>query len=611
MKAFDLTLCHGLTAALLFATPLCVNAMDLADLEPDEFNAEDCQELPYFETFSDMSHFDGKSYLPINWHSVGTTVWRTAADTRLLAQTGEYYMVTPSSTMQRDETAYTPFFNLNAGFTYTLSFYMYIEGTDLLDPDTVVTPTLSITVGTEQDGDFHAELAAFSEPSTGWKWEKREVTFTPAISGPYCFSFALTGRAYTGMVAVDNIQITAPGLIPRVEPDFEPISLFSLQTSHILAFKDNAVQFFNSTKHGVSYQWSAPGLYPETSTLSDPRFLFPGPGKYDITLTATNPRGSRSTTKTVSVDYVDGSEDVESIGVEIYNELTDKPIERDYAPHFDTDPNDYVLGFNHYYHNVAQKYDFPVGFDIELQSIQFYVHQRRYAPQNTQAADETRKKASIVVYGADEQGNLDENIVYGRFDGKMADVITSQPMEVIGLHRTFTFPEPIKIKGPCFVAFEFSDRLTMEFTDPNQGRSYVALGAIRYGSGQTTLYAKPHDVPEGAIAKADGKWYSVDKIDPEMKGLGGFWHLWVKINEGLASVAINNMGEVVFDACLNGDILTVSGTREGDSLCIVALNGTTVAAVPAADLSTTVNVGHLAPGVYIASCNGRSLKFRK
>lgn len=611
MKAFDLNMRHGLAAALLLAAPLCVSAMEITDLEPDDYNLSDCHELPYFETFSDMSHYDGTSYLPIGWHSVGTTVWRTANDYRLGAQAGDYYMVTPSSNMQRDETAYTPFFNLTAGTTYSLSFYIYIEGTTLLEPESVVTPTLSVTIGTEQDSDFHAVLADYSEASAGWRWQKKELTFTPTASGPYCFAFALAGRAYTGLVAVDNIQITAPGMIPRVEPNFEPIGLFSLQSSHPLAFKNNPVQFFNTSAYAVSYQWSAPGLYPETSTLSDPRFTFPGPGKYEITLTATNPRGSRSTTKTVNVDYIDGSEEIPTIGVEIYNENIDKPLERDYAPHFSSDPYDYVLGFNHYYHNVAQKYDFPVGFDIELQSIQFYVHQRRYTPHNTQSAEETRYPCSIVVYGADESGELDENIVYGRYDSNMGDIITSSAMEVIGLHRTFVFPEPIKIKGPCFVAFQFSHRLTIDTRDADTGRSYVALGAIKYGTGQTTIYAQPHDVPDGAEAKADGKWYRVDKIDPNMKGIGGFWHLWVKINEGVASVAVNEIGKVVFDARLDGDLLIVSGTSAGHNVDIVSVNGATVASKPADALSTTLNVGHLAPGIYIVTCNGESIKIKK
>lgn len=70
------------------------------------------------------------------------------------------------------------------------------------------------------------------------------------------------------------------------------------------------VQF--STENGLTpsgttfYSWSFPGGNPATSPLEDPIVTYANPGYYNITLTATGPHGSTTTTRNAMI-YVSGS----------------------------------------------------------------------------------------------------------------------------------------------------------------------------------------------------------------------------------------------------------------------------------------------------------------
>lgn len=55
----------------------------------------------------------------------------------------------------------------------------------------------------------------------------------------------------------------------------------------------------------TTYSWSFPGASPATSSLENPIVSYANPGYYDVTLTATGPHGSTTTTRTAMV-YVSG-----------------------------------------------------------------------------------------------------------------------------------------------------------------------------------------------------------------------------------------------------------------------------------------------------------------
>lgn len=161
-------------------------------LEPDPENLSLCQQLPMSENFSDATHYDGQSYLPIGWATTGAAIWRTGSIDALAPYSGSYYMLTPETANNRDERAYTPFFNLQKGITYTISFVSHQDATELNGVTNL--NTIVLKVGTQHDADFlPVTIASITKANKPNVWDQHSYTFSPAESGPYCFCFELQG----------------------------------------------------------------------------------------------------------------------------------------------------------------------------------------------------------------------------------------------------------------------------------------------------------------------------------------------------------------------------------------------------------------------------------
>ena len=587
-----------------------------APLEPNADNLADCMDLPYIETFSDPTHYDGTSQLPIGWHSTGTTVWVTAnIRNDLPAIEGDYYMVTPRSEYERDAKAYTPFFNLEAGTEYTISFYTMIEGGWDDDGDLHL-PTLEFRVGTEQDYEFHRTLLSFDNQHTSWV--KRETAFKPEISGPYCFAFALSGEANTGMAAIEYLQITAPGLQARVEPGFAPIGIFDLYTSNMLAFEGKPVKFANTSRYADSYVWSLTfdGEEVAATTESNPSFVFDTSGEYKLSLSATNSRGTRSTTKTFEVIVVSDDDSDPGLAVSLLNERSDMIADRGNIPCFDTAPDaDFITGYNHYYHKLAQLFSFPAGTETWVSQVSFWVTDRYYRNAAVTYGDDRDKPFSIVLYGAKEDGSLDPETVFGRFDTTIGEAMGKIGLgSISGDPRFVNFPKPVKTTGPVFVAMEFDASMTIDAEDPNLGRSYISTSCIKFGHGQGNLHVQPFAVPEGCIVPTDGSWCKLGDLDSSKAAYGANWQLWLSTRDPQESglTAVNPDGDTVFAVCLdNAGNIVVSGTSEGETVTVHNVAGVLVASAIAADNSTTVRASHLGNGIYIVKAAAGSVKIAK
>lgn len=576
------------------------------DLEPNEDNLADCQELPYLENFSDAEHYDGQSYLPIGWHSTGTTVWLTANLSALPAADGEYYMIAYHSEYERDENAYTPFFNLEAGRTYTATFKTYIQGNDYNEDETLSVPTLRFTVGTEQDSEFHATLLTIDKRSSGWV--EQTVSFTPRLSGAYTFAFMLTGPANSGIVAVDNLVITSEGMVARAEPAFSIVGVFDIFDGRFTADDSTPVRFVNRSRYADTYEWHVEGAVPETSTEENPSFIFPATGQYTVELTASNVKGSRSTSHSYSVKVVEKGG---SYALTPYNEGDDKYFDRGAVPSFYTDADDYVTSFNHYYYTLAQRFELPAGKNLVLSQMTCWVSDRRYANMPGDGVAQHTKPFSIVIYGAKEDGTIDTDNILGRKNTTVGAALgTSGLGGIAASPQDIAFETPVKVNGTIYVSFEFSDELLVDPVDANLGRSYVSTTAMRHGHGEATLYAKPYNVPAESDAKV-GEWCSVDKIDSSMAGIGADWTLWVAA-EGSSAVALTPDGAVTFaaTATAEGNIL-VSGTRAGSTVGVYDAQGRLLLSVPASDESTLVPAASLGKGLFIVSCPEGSAKIVK
>ena len=91
-------------------------------------------------------------------------------------------------------------------------------------------------------------------------------------------------------MAIDDVQVSAPDLIARVEPAFAAKALYSLfDNSKTVLFEGQPLKIVNQTRFATSYEWSVDGAEPATSTEAEPEFTFPASGTYTVTLKATKP----------------------------------------------------------------------------------------------------------------------------------------------------------------------------------------------------------------------------------------------------------------------------------------------------------------------------------
>ena len=589
------------------------------ELEPNPDNLELCMELPYFENFSDPSHYDGTTNLPAGWATTGSVTWATAVlnpavQGAFSPKSGDYYLIADNNPNGvRDDRAYTSFFNLTAGTTYTVSYWVYM--TAALDQEaedgSQIIPELAFTVGTEQEADFHNTLGTFAQKTSDWV--EQIFTFTPKVDGAYCFGFFLTGRAGSGYVAVDDLKITAPGLIARVEPGFMFKGLHSLYDESLALAPGQPLEIANTTNYADSYEWTCEGAEPSTSTDENPSFNIPGEGTYTVTLAATNERGTRTTEKSIKVSILPESSETQ-VPLQVWASGQDLRYDKGSVPTFSTDPEgDFITGYNNYYYSLAQRFDMADDFPMSLRILSIYVTDRRYRNMDAtgQFDDQRIIPMSVVVYGSDENGNLDETKELGRIEKPINEILGNGGLGQIGGEmRTIEFDSPVEVKGTFYIAFLFSDKMEVKAANADLGRSYVATSAVRHGHGITSLYAKPYAVPEESQATV-GQWCPVDHLNSAFKGMGADWTIWVNGAKTGSAIAIGMDGKVAFAATFTGDVLNVSGTAEGDIVTVSDLSGRTVASAVASDTATAISLPGIARGIYIVNTAAGSVKVVK
>lgn len=577
------------------------------DLEPDPENLALCQPLPFHENFSDETHYDGTGVLPIGWSTIGTTIWLTAADPDLPAYSGEYYMVARESAVARDESAYTPFFNLTAGTEYTLSFQSHFDG--YIIDDESRTSTLTVTVGTEHDAEFHSTPLYTVSRTLDKKgqWVAESLTFTPARSGAYCFAFNLSGEPYSGMVCIDEVRITSPVDIPRPEPEIALKGIFSWADNSMFAVPELPVRFYNNSRYTTSATWQADDvtiLPADDGSYAD--VIFPASGEYTVKLTAANSRSERSTTKKVTVTMLSKTSDLlQMLG---YDPSASTTYPRGEVPSFDTDPNglDYITGVNHYFNRFAERYDLPTAGTFNVHRFVFYITNIRYVPRQSQADDQRLLPFSLTFYGADQQGNLDENNVIYRKTATMGEVFNDYGFGGSAAKvSAIDFSTPVALSGTVYVAFEFDPAFAIDVEDANVGRSFVSVQPLVHRHKITTTYAKLNAVPADCPVAA-GSWQPLHVLSSGCQGVGLNAQLWAAYEPAVDGMDAT-VAESAFSLSFDGSHIFLTGLAYGDKVSVYNVSGTLMLSgyAPVVDCST------LPAGVYVAVTPAGAAKFIK
>lgn len=569
--------------------------------EPDPDNEANAYDLPYIESFdNENNNYDGKSYVPVGWLSTGTMPFVTAQLAGVEAVTGTYYAIADDVNYERDERLYTPFFVLNAGTTYNIAFYVYMPGKS-------APAQLDFTVGTQQDYEFHAVMKSISGYYKGWT--KTQLTFTPKLTGPYCFSFFIGNSPVgAGVVAIDDFSITTDGLSLRPTASFGVDAVTDVYDSSVVTTPKYSVGIINTSKYASEYLWEVPGATPETSTERNPRFTFPQTGTYTITLTTSNSVGEKTTSRDVAVSVMTTAH--EDYPLWTYNCQEDRIMQSSSElPVFNTgDQYDYVTGPNYYYRSFAQRVNVPGNMAVTIKSLTWSM-QYLHIKQDTHNADYACP-LNIVIYG-EKDGRPDLNNVFGRAESTVSEVLGSMGFE-IRQSKAFTFPTPITAVGPFYIAFELDDRFPITCNDPNLVRNYYAFAPLRHATNWSSLFCRPNRAPEGTDIATDGSWVAVDLLDRSLAGLGLYMAVWGDIAiEDRSSVALTTDGEIMYAAMFDGDTLIVSGTTAGQSVTVYDLAGHALLTAPAAELSTTIDAAPLAHGIYIVACGEQATKVAK
>lgn len=602
------------TAAVV--APRSVYDVEEIWLEPNPENYSSAYELPYYNTFDNFDNdYDGTNVVPMGWKSVGSSPFFTAAINGLKAVTGTYYIVADESVdNERDDRLYTPMFRMTAGVEYVVSYYLYMPGNS--GGGVLRGTDMRVTVGSEQDIDFQPITVQMIEGKSIGSFTKQEFKFTPEYTGAYCFAFSLnTNVNYSGQVAIDDFNITAPGLVSHPTANFGIGGIFEIYYSNMLTYPNTPVKIVNQSMNADSYKWTVtcPDQTELTSTDENPEFVFDQNGTYVISLDAINTRSTRSTSKSITVQYVGDKFDG---AMTTWNPNHDTMYERGLLPSwgdsFIEDYNyDFVAGYNRFYRKMAERFELPENVEVSIKTLNIWL--AHYKNRAFTSAYDSEKPFSIVFYG-ETDGCLDENKVFGRLDSTLKDIFGNSGIGgAAGEARDVNFVNylgaPVKTKGTFYLAFEFADDMTVTTTDPNLGRSYMGMNTILHSDGVATLYAKPTKVPANSTVKADGKWHRIDEIDPTKKGLGNYFIIWAE--SATSSIALNSMGNVVFAVRVEGSNLIVSGTTEGEAVAVYNLNGQLVASEIAQGQSAVVDVAGMPNGVYVVKTAAGVAKFVK
>lgn len=478
--------------------------------------------LPYTESFDNFGgNYDGTSMLPNGWIASGDEPFRTAKSSQREAHTGTYYLVTIETTGPRLERAYTPFFQVENGKSYTISYWTWMPGNSFYPTQN----NLSLTVGTEQEADFHTSTLQTISYNTGQQWTEQSATYTATETGLVCFCFTLTtDDQLAGYVGIDDVTITADDQMAPPTADFAVTSLSSFLTGTYCCYPCQKVRLTNLSTHATDYHWEMKGCIPSTSDEAEPEVYFTSTDNYTITLTASNETGKSTTSQEIAMEFIDYDT---TLALQTF-EADSKTIGRGFIPTYATDSEfDWYSGVNHYYRSMAQRIDMPDSQEATITQLNYQLTNYSLIPSTSQTTWFRQQEVpmSIAFYG-ETDGHPDPTKCFGRYDATIGKIIG---MYGIGLStfKSIELPKAIKTQGTFYVAFEVGDEFIVDSPDLQIGRSQFAIAPIVHRSRVTDLWVKPttdaltfnHDV-------TPGQWTLASDFNPEMKGWGIFLYVW-------------------------------------------------------------------------------------
>lgn len=514
--------------------------------------------LPWNESFDNYgSNYDGTSALPNGWMASGDVPFRTAYSRSMNARTGTYYMVTESSPNYRNDRAYTPFFDLKSGESYTFRFFLWMPGDNVYGSDN----KLLLTSGLEQDFEFQTDtLLTINEVASSWT--EYSVTIKPENDELRCFCFhLLTETPLCGMVGIEDVSLLAEGQQLPPSADFAIDGNMDIMTDYYMQFPGSHLHLINKSNYGSSYQWIVNGGTLTSATDEHTDVSFDQAGTYTIQLNTSNSAGSQTCTRTVNVGYYDQANTY--LGVQNYNGTYDKLLARGEVPTFSTDPiNDFWTGPNHYYNTLAERFELPETISMDVNSVSYFLTNFSMLASNSSTTWPVQKDVKVTFSLVGETNGLpDERKIFGQMSGPLSVMVADRGIGV-GQMKEFRFAQPIRVHGTFYAVLDFDKDFCVDSPDINLGRSYFGMSPSFHESGRASMYVKPHHNIDGTLT--DNTWKIATDFYPEMKGIGLVYTIWGTMQEpDLTNISLQNATPVLTYPCFSLDGLSVGSKTHG------------------------------------------------
>lgn len=492
--------------------------------------AQQAEEVPYKTSFDNTyGEYDGTSYVPKGWLVTGDNPFVTASMNELKAYDGTYYLVSQNNTQApRNERLYTPLFHMEGGRTYEVSYQLYMPGLFYAYLDgqgryAVAShhPTHRLTVGMEQDYDFHT----LNEPllqitdSISPEWHAQKATFTPAESGDYCFCLAFTSDdTYYGDIAVDDFMVTYGGAVLKPTVDFSHGGMFDLMYSCVMDFAGGGVPFAGFMEHTTGCEWTVTdadsGAAIATSTEESPRFYFPETGNYEVTLRGYNSKYEATCTKKITVEHI-GTDGYGFAPIYTYGETVTTIYKPNFSPVIGLDdPQDFATGPNHTYRRFAERIEMPENVTLTLNTLQYFLSQCSFA--SLQSGSVRTIPFTFALYG-ETDGRPDETKKIWSKTVTMGDAFSTNTGGLGGATQLSLALGGVQATGTFYVTFEFADEFPIDPWNAGGDRSVIEMTSCQHHDNVARLFYKE---------QATGVWKRIDEFHPGLAGFGLNLVLW-------------------------------------------------------------------------------------
>lgn len=165
------------------------------------------EEVPYEQDFENRIDINTTTLFPNKWgcRTSSASLFRvtTMPEGTIAAHSGKYAAVAEEFDLgERTETLYTPYFTLEAGTPYEITYYLYMPGNGA---NTTV-GALYEAYTQDESGLELPMLQTMVDPAK--EWTKYTVRYTPEYDMEYCFYFEFYATAAnSGIIAIDDFKI--------------------------------------------------------------------------------------------------------------------------------------------------------------------------------------------------------------------------------------------------------------------------------------------------------------------------------------------------------------------------------------------------------------------